>query len=763
VANKVEKLHSSGASKQKLEAANLELGKAMETAGSMGRKESGLTFRRIMADNTITPRARVFKLLNKAGVKAEEYAKEAVGVDWKNPSEATAFYRKFVKPDKIEILNEFRYKNMLSGWSAHLKNHASNLLNTFFTAPITELVEGHPNRMVKYYAGLGQNMRDAAKKYIDIMKHGSSAIYKTESPNLIRTKKLPRWTDIPLDELEASDQFYKTLLQGGYKKAGYTAKQAETKAKYFLFRNLLDPKNKSGQGYLLSMIDKFSAGIANLRKPILMADGTKIPNPLGWFVPFVNTVTQVAKMGLEYNPVTGLATLPGSTHKGEQAAKMLMGAIPIFIAAQKAMEGKLTAFAPPKDSELKNIFYAQKKRPWSMQIGNKWIPFAYFQPFDQALAFVALVNYYHKDSPTADQDKIGTELSKAYLGLLRYYSDKTIMSNVGNFIKTSSGQENYTIPSNLGFTAGQFMPGSGFLANVAKIVDPIYRKMERPGKEKILGGAGESFMRRIPFLSKQLTPYTTPSGEPSRRSLINSFLPYDIGVNQPQYDQMFNERKEKLKSNANINSLRKKAENEMELNKISTLPTTAPTTEGIKLSDVGNREQLVEKYKQANKLYKVYRLSNDAKLQEEVKKNISNLGIDFNDGLYNYLAGEDKPIRRDIVDNAIKGKTGEELLSTLAEFRKEGIANGKTILSSTMIDDLYDEGIISYAQKKYLKSLKFDKKTGKFTTKKGSGKLSFSAPTKLTLPKSSTPEKITIGSTNVTRILPAKFKLEDLR
>lgn len=143
---------------------------------------------------------------------------------------------------------------------------------------------------------------------------------------------------------------------------------------------------------------------------------------------------------------------------------------------------------------------------------------------------------------------------------------------------------------------------------------------------------------------------------------------------------------------------------------------------------------------------KVYKNEN---IDDQTKESlIQKLGQSPEDITYYDLATSDRSVRRTAVDEVFK-KSGIEGLVYLRKSVKE-----KRILTNTIIDDLVDEGVISYAEGKYLKSVDYvkDKKTGKYTikTKSGKGKkIKISAPPKIKTIKLNlpTPKKISLPKT----------------
>lgn len=477
-------------------------------------------------------RTLLLKEIGKTEKDTAKIVEEAAKVDWNNANSLTAFYRKFIKPSTMEVLDEYRYNNMLSNPRTHIRNAFSNLVQTVFTRPATLVAQGKPIEAAKYYTGALKSFPKAVSSFVESFK-GTKAIEKPDIAH-IGTGKLPKIMTIPSRAMEAGDKFFSALIEGGELARGATPEQAAKTAEYSLFRQGLFPE---GQGKLLNAIDSVTQWTY------------KAPKAVRWFVPFIRTPMNFAKQWIEYSP-TGLATLPGSTMKREQLGKVIVGSAVAAIGAKFALEGN-TTWEAPIDPKQKELFYASGRKPFSVRLGDKWVSMMYAGPFAMAFAIPAAVKYYNDESKTALTDTQMQKLGKIVASGARFLSGQTFLENIGNFVKFASGDADYSLPSNLAFTAGQVIPMEGLIRWISTMVDPIYRK-------------GTSFkegvMKNLPFISKTLPAYTTPEGLPSTRERVNLVTPYDISTNQPSYEPQLEQRTNKLQQNAVENNIKKEIE-----------------------------------------------------------------------------------------------------------------------------------------------------------------------------------------------------------
>lgn len=544
---------------------SLDLTKAVDSAGTFtGRLLQSFKNVANSAEGTVIN--NILTRINKIGADRETVLKAAQDVNWNNADEVNTFYRQFVKPTFNEILAEYRYNNMLSSPRSHLRNLSTNLLQTVVTRPLTRAVEAgidmvssalsgkqrevYFKEVPEYYRTATKNIFNAFGDAFDAMKGKGMATQFMDVESKIPTGKLPKFMRIPTLALEAGDRFFTKLIYEGEKaaliKRGLSetkaSKQASSAAKYSLFRQGLDTSNKTGQGELLTYIDKTTAVIDNLRK---------VPGG-DWIVPFLRTPMNIAKQMIEYSPL-GLFNLKGNTAKKEVLAKTFIGSAVSGWAAKEAYLGN-TTWGVPKDTEEKELFYASGKKPYSVKIGGKWVPMIYFGPLAYALALPAAFKYQHEDSHTRFTDDEITKSIKSIAGMAEMWTQQTFLENIGNFMDMVGNQDGKSIGKNLAFTATQAIPLSGLMRYVSTIIDPIYRKAN---------SMVETIEGSLPFLSKNLDAYRNPglpgfSGEESRRESYNYIAPWDITSENDAYNTLLEQRKEKLDSNNFINQGDKK-------------------------------------------------------------------------------------------------------------------------------------------------------------------------------------------------------------
>lgn len=594
-----------------------------------------------------------------------------------------------------DVIDEMRYNNMLSNPLTHLRNAINNLQQTFITRPATLLAEGKPKEAIKYEIGALSSLPDALDNFLKTFKEGAK-FGKLDTEGLsqlekFKPKRLGAW-NIPSTALEAADRFFSTLIKGGEMARGISKEEAERSAEYYLFRSGLNEKK---QGFLLNKIDDITRAAYQLRKV-----------GLGWFIPFIRTPMNVAKQWIEYSPA-GFATMIGAENKKEQFAKALLGSIITVIGAKLALEGR-TTWSAPTDPTQKKLFYDSGRKPYSIKIGNKWVPMQYLGVYSWAVGIPAAIKEYTENSRTALTDDQITKLTKILGSIAGFWSNQTFVSGLGSFVELAKGNTDYTLSKNLAFTASQLKPFNGLLRYISTVIDPIFRKPETFGQQMVSD---------IPFLTKTLPAYTNTLGEPSQRNLSNYIAPYAIGIENKQFEEPYLKRTEQLQENALIN----KTKSDLEKSGTSGQKTVGnkillTTKDGVKVVDLSKvtPTDTDTNYQKAIKLKKAFSyvdevLDSDLSVEEQAQV-LSKLGITPEQASYYNVARQPNDIKYIYVKDEISkyGDNRQQILSELIKMRQE--VNNKMILSNEVVNDLVDEGILSKEEGKMLKNVKYTDK-----------------------------------------------------
>lgn len=465
-----------------------------------------------------------------------------------------------------EKFDAYRYQNMLSNPRSHERNIYSNLLNTFLVRPLDiastatyELLRSPFNPVArdyklanapKYLQSAVNNIPNAWTAAVEAFKQGYVSekimdIGDTSSMiEAMRRTKLPKYLTVVSRLMEAQDRFFSTIIAESEKirllKNGLSEHEATIRGKKvgetYLYRDRLGVAN-ADMPIISRALDQAGAWIIKGRNESLLG------NALSWFVPFVTTPINVAKFGIERSPLGFIGGKYGRT----QVANATLGTLVTGVGAMLAAQDR-TTWAAPQDKKEKELFYASGRKPYSIKIGDKWVPLTYFGPYALALALPAAYKnfkYDTKTSVTADEFDI---IKDATIGIGGFISQQTPLSGLGGMFKAIEGKDDYKLPQALAFTSEQAIPLIGLVKYINSILDPIYRKASgtdpKTGKKM---GYLESIQKDLPGLSQDLPFYKTPKGEPAKREPMNYWLPYDLGFEDKEFEKLLEKRRKLLK------------------------------------------------------------------------------------------------------------------------------------------------------------------------------------------------------------------------
>jgi hypothetical protein len=478
-------------------------------------------------------------------------------------------------------LTLMRYSAMLSNPLTHLRNLVWNLTTTFITAPITKFVQVgyewtrhqlNPEFVRTIYAGdvkkyvkeTWASLPAAWKAAMEVFKNGyispgkyAEFLAKEGTEGLIRQAqyaKAPRAFTAVLNAMEASDRFFSVLIHNGAKAmliedAQRSGKkltetllrqiddEAELLAEKWLVREKLGLR-KDEANLIIRALDTFGDTLLKLK-----SKDPKTEALLMTFLPFIRTPVNIAKMMVEYSPLGFWGA-----KDGERVAKAIIGSVFSAWAFEKAVFKDEVTFLPPKDPQLKRAFYDSGRRPFSIKIGDRWIPLYYFGPIAFPLAMPAGVKWAIDNGSVKNPQEFAKVVATAIPSAFRVMLDQTPLEGISEFVKIINGESDYTIGSQLGFTFEQFIPLSGFLRYVNKWLDPVYRQAKTP-----LDRLKADFSEAAKFLGFEPPPAfpSQVTGE-ARMTPWDLLAPYRIGIVQPTFEEQYKQVKQISKEEKDI-------------------------------------------------------------------------------------------------------------------------------------------------------------------------------------------------------------------
>lgn len=530
----------------------------------------------------------ILEAIHKQNKNVDEIVEAAKGVDFKDADQVTEFYRKFVQPKAGDWVSLLRYSSMLSSPKTHLINIVGNTVGSGIVAPIEKTLRGGVDALAsamtlgrrprKYFAGEGVehmkgylgNVRAATQRFADTMSGKRMAQYLNESGKGIsfdvqniplipkggglRQKTLraaEQTLSFPMRLLEAQDQFFSALTEGGAKRAlqfreGKGAKvggidtKAIEEAAYRLFRQPTDVK---AQGTLLKAID----GVTNLIHTARNSSNETVRTVAQFSLPFVRTPTNILKQGVEYSPL-GFSTMLGAENKVEQFTKAIMGTAAFAGIGQLVGTGRLTWSEPTKQDE-KNAFRAAGLQPYSVKIGDKWYSYAKLHPavsFTVALSAALDDAKKNKGLTDSEADVVLSALAK----WKNFFIDQSYVKSIGDLVSGVKGDEN-AFAGYFSNYAQQFVPFRALSSWVTRMVDPVQRRADPSGS--VLEKQMEYLMMQIPGLSKKVPARTDQFGQeiPIQNPFLNAFSPVGVSTENKDVAPLYQDIQEAKVERAN--------------------------------------------------------------------------------------------------------------------------------------------------------------------------------------------------------------------
>lgn len=451
------------------------------------------------------------------------------------------FLRDIKPTTAIDAIEEYWYNSVLSGTGTHVVNSASNAIMSLLRSPekavagtLDNIATSAANAFGKQwkrdrYAAeaaaeigtIGNGIRDGIRRAGHVLRHGvtEAEVSKLE---MNRSQAIPgvvgNIINIPSRSLVAEDEFFKAINYDMElaAQAVRTAKNEGLQGEEYIKR-VADLKNTPTPQMIESAMDKAKEftlqsdnRVANSIRQFrdlgidLKIAGKDFGNikPLKFIIPFVQTPTNIVKYGLERSPLgfveTSRKILSGS-EKGEvvdSASKALLGSLITVPLAMYFTQDKITG-AAPADKKERDAFYADKKLPWSVKIGDQWVAYNRAEPFNSILSKIAMWHDAHKDGDDTWVEDLG-EFSRA---MARNTADQTFMQGMGNLMDAIEDPERFG-QKFITDIIGGFIPSA--VSQFARSGDNTVRSPET---------ITDSLKARLPILSQEV-PGMESSFEP---------------------------------------------------------------------------------------------------------------------------------------------------------------------------------------------------------------------------------------------------------
>jgi len=501
--------------------------------------------------------ARAFSKLEK-GLN-DRQLKEFQRLNTDNPAEVKRFLERLPDPKLKDYVIEYWYNAILSGIPTHVVNTASNtawlayqvphrvhtalwdkVLTTFTGKARSRYLNEAVPMMAGYASGFKRGRRSAGQ----MMRTGELAEFETKWAQEMGTSSLGSWERSPKKwmrkaapavtvftrALRAMDVWANSIAYDGEinsiarrvaNRQGLTGeKRLEFERNYK--RTLPDKAHEQAMkqakhSTFMDDPDPFTAWVLRLRKVPVLGPGSQ------FIIPFVNTIGNLTKRGIEFTPGLGIAKEVVSRKMGrgmptpDIVAKQVEGALLTLYILYKVDKGEIIGQSPKSKNE-RDAMYRQGKKPWSIKKGDTWIQYRRAEPWNTVIASVAIA---HDRIKNAKDDATRTEIfGECARGLTDNLIDSSYFQGMQQvFNKNEKFKE---APFRF---AASFVPYSSFWRSLNRAYEK-YSEGEAKVREK--SGWLSAFAQVIPGLSGNIPAELNAWGEEKINpgSVFQHWLPY---------------------------------------------------------------------------------------------------------------------------------------------------------------------------------------------------------------------------------------------
>ena len=348
-----------------------------------------------------------------------------------NPAKMARFTAELKDPKLKDYILEFWYNSILSGPPTHAVNMVSNTVWAGYQIPhrahtalwdklYSGLTGKERTRLVRevipMMAGYKTGYKRGAKSGLETLKTGALQDFETKWAQEVGLSSVGAWERSPhkwmrklspaisafTRALRAEDVFMNAIAYDGEMMSIATRRGIKKGLKGEKLKSFINDFVKHPTDEAHNQAMKFSKHSTFMDDPdpfanwFLKLRQIDVIGPASQFVvPFVNTIGNLTKRGLELTPGVGIAKEAISRGMGrgmstpELIAKQVEGSMLSLYMLYKCDAGEITGAAPSNPAERER-FYAQGKKPWAVRLGNNWVSYRRVEPFNSVFASVSV-------------------------------------------------------------------------------------------------------------------------------------------------------------------------------------------------------------------------------------------------------------------------------------------------------------------------------------------------------------------------------------
>lgn len=488
-----------------------------------------------------------------------------------NPAKMARFAAEIEDPKLKDYVLEFWYNSILSGPPTHAVNVISNTLWGLYQIPhrvhtilwdrLYSTVTGKERtrflrEVLPSLAGYGRGWKRGVAGAKETLRTGKLQEFETKWAQEVGLSSIAAWErspsplmrkiapliSVPTRALRAMDVWanaigYDSEMMAIATRAGIKKGLKGQTLKDFTIKFVKKPSEIAHEQAMkfakrstfMDDPDAFTAWFLGSRRIPVIGPASQ------FVVPFVNTIGNLTKRGLEFIPGVGIAKEAISRKMGrgmgnpELIAKQVEGALLSLYVLYKADQGDITGAAPQNEAERER-FYAQGKKAWAIRLGGEvdsetgkakdrvWVQYRRMEPYNTAIASVAIA---YDNIKNAKDDDIRTKIfGKMVVDLKNNFLDSSYFQGLQQVFNRHQKMEQ--MPQRL---AASMVPYSSF-----------WRSMNRAYEKAVEGDVKvrerdtwlSAFAQVIPGLYGMVPAELTIWGEEKviPGSILQHWLPY---------------------------------------------------------------------------------------------------------------------------------------------------------------------------------------------------------------------------------------------
>ena len=470
--------------------------------------------------------------LNKEDMDKFNSAAEALGQGDAKPMINFQKHLKATKQDPklMDYVYEYWYNSILSGVPTHVVNIASNTawgawqvgVHKPLLAAIDPLIAKFQKRPTEYYmaeiipalAGIKRGFKPGIKGAKEVLVKGYTTDAELDKFAADMGKSVGAFSRSPNKYLRAIAPFL-TMPTRALRGMDIWAKQMNYEAELGSVAKRMEKKGEGKYEELLknptegmmqeaSQYADYTTFMEKLGKIGTMIEKLRTAVPGGRFImPFVRTIANLVKRGVEMTPGVGAMKLLGGKVKGKEVtqvlAKQVEGAMIALVVASMFDDDEITGDAPANKAE-REAFYRQGKKPWSIKIGDTWYQYRRIEPFNTPIAAVGILH----DTWKRTGEEPSTEfVYRSAAGFVNNIIDSSYLSGLTQVLDSVRKADKWPqkLTNMFDRTIASFSPMSSFQRSFVRAIEATDKEGAILRKPK---GAIETLAAATPFMSEMV-------------------------------------------------------------------------------------------------------------------------------------------------------------------------------------------------------------------------------------------------------------------